>query len=102
MGSVAYTVTAILPDETTRRAYLAWLEDGHVDAVIAAGAHSATIVSVETPTQPLTVHTRYIFGTREGLEEYLERHAPALRADGLRRFGPETGVRFEREIGLII
>ncbi len=102
MPSIAYTVTATFPDERTRREYLAWLEDGHVDAVIAAGAHSAAIVTVESPADPPTVHTRYIFATREALETYLEHHAPALREDGLRRFGPETGVRFAREIGRVI
>lgn len=102
MASIAYTVIAVLPDEATRRAYLAWLEDGHVDAVIAAGAHSATIVAVEDPADPIKVETRYVFSTRETLGDYLRDQAPALREEGLRLFGPKTGVLFRREIGLEI
>jgi hypothetical protein len=102
MAAIAYTVTATLPDEQRRAEYIGWLEDGHVDAVIAAGARSAMIVSVEEPVEPPRVHTRYIFSTREALEQYLRLHAPALREEGLRRFGPETGVRFAREVGRVI
>ncbi|HZW09123.1 MAG TPA: DUF4286 family protein [Phycisphaerales bacterium] len=102
MAAIAYTVTATLPDEGRRAEYITWLQDGHVDAVIAAGARSAMIVSVEEPREPPRVHARYIFPTREALELYLEQHAPALREEGLRRFGPETGVEFRREVGRVI
>lgn len=102
MGSIAYTVTATLPNEASRTAYIEWLENGHVDAVLEAGADAAMIVSVDEPAQPIRVQTRYVFATRETLEHYLAHHAPALRADGLRRFGPETGVTFSREIGRVI
>lgn len=99
MGSVVYTVTAILPDEALREAYIAWLKGGHVEAVIDAGADSALIVRVEEPADPIVVRTRYFFMSRGILDRYLADHAPGLRAEGLRRFGPETGVRFSREIG---
>lgn len=101
-NAVAYTVVAILPDEATRGEYLEWLEDGHVDAVIKAGAHSAMIVRVVEPADPLRVEARYVFANRAMLDTYLAQHAPELRAEGLRRFPPSRGVRFERSIGVVV
>lgn len=97
---ILYTVTATLPDEPTAAEYVAWLEDGHVDEVIAAGAHSGMIVRLEG--SPIRVQTQYVFSTRETFDRYVQREAPALRAEGLKRFPPERGIAFSREIGEII
>ncbi|HVZ93665.1 MAG TPA: DUF4286 family protein [Phycisphaerales bacterium] len=106
MSAVAYTVTAILPEETIAERYIAWLEDGHVDAVIAGGAHSATIVRLDRePSDPPgveRVEVRYIFPTRAVFEKYVEVYAPALRSEGIKLFGPDSGVRFERRTGTIV
>jgi hypothetical protein len=101
MSAIAYTVIATLPDEETARAYVAWLEDGHVDAVIEGGAESGMIVRIQEPASPIQVESRYVFATREAFEGYVEGAAPALREEGLARFGPERGVRFERRIGVV-
>ncbi len=93
-------VQATLPDEATAREYVAWLEDGHVDQVVGHGAHSAMIVRLEG--DPPRVETHYVFGTREMYEQYVSKHAAALRADGLKRFPPERGVKFERRLGEIV
>ncbi len=97
---ILYTVTATLPDEPTAAEYIAWLEDGHVDQVVAAGAHSGMIVRLEGA--PARVQTQYVFSTRETFDRYVQRDAPALRADGLKRFPPERGIVFSREIGEIL
>lgn len=102
MGAIAYSVIASLPDEATAREYLAWLEDGHVDQVVQHGAHAAMIVRVLEPASPLQVETRYIFANRQAFDRYVADVAPALRADGLKRFPPERGVRFERRLGEIV
>ena len=108
MTRIAYTVTATLPDDSTAREYIAWLEDGHVDAVVAAGADSAMIVRLDPPVLQalppgsVEVETRYVFSTRDLFDRYIEHAAPALRADGLRRFGPERGIRYERRTGVIL
>lgn len=102
MSAIAYTVIATLPDEETARAYIAWLEDGHVDAVVEGGARSGMIVRVEEPASPIQVESRYVFATREAFGRYVEHTAPALREDGLARFGPDRGVQFERRIGTIV
>jgi len=117
MTRIFYAVTATLPDEQTAREYLAWLEDGHVDAVIDAGAHSGMIVRLDPdppemfPDSPSDtppgnprprVETQYVFATRERFDRYVQRDAPALRADGLKRFPPERGIVFARRTGVIV
>lgn len=101
---IAYTVIADFPDEATRDEYVAWLEDGHVDAVIAAGAHSAMIVRMDrpSPADPIRVEVRYVFSTRELFENYVNEHAAGLRAEGLKRFPPERGITFRRTTGKIV
>ncbi len=102
--AIAYTVSAAFPDEALREEYIAWLEDGHVDAVIAGGAHSAAIVRLdrERPSEPIAVEVRYVFSTREVLEKYVEEFAPGLRAEGLKRFPAERGIVFRRAVGEIL
>lgn len=101
--SIAYTVTATFPDEATRDEYIAWLEDGHIDQVIRNGAHSAMIVVLDHAVgDPIVVEVRYIFPTREVFDRYIAEFAPALRADGLKRFPPERGIEFHRNTGSIL
>jgi hypothetical protein len=101
MPTIAYTVTATFPDQATMDEYIAWLQDGHVDQVIACGAHSVMIVRLDRPaaTDPHRVEARYLFSTRSGLDHYIKDHAPLLRAQGLARFPPERGISFARTTG---
>lgn len=103
MAKVCYCVIATLPNEPTAAEYIAWLEDGHVDQVIAGGAHTGMIVRLEPEADGRPrVMTQYIFSTRQTFDQYVERHAPALRADGLKRFSPERGIAFARLSGDIL
>lgn len=102
MTAIAYSVTATLPDQDLAREYITWLEDGHVDEVIKHGAHSAMIVRISDPASPIQVETRYIFANREVFDRYISHAAPGLRAEGLRRFPPDRGIRFERRIGEVL
>ncbi len=103
MTRICYMVVATLPSDEARDRYVSWLEDGHVDQVIAGGAHTAMIVKLEPdPAGRPRVMTQYIFSTRELFDRYVAEHAPALRAEGLRLFGPQTGVSMHREIGEIV
>ncbi len=103
MTSICYMVTATLPSEAMAKEYVAWLEDGHVDQVIGGGAHSAMIVRLDPDASGLPrVMTQYIFASRHAYDEYVLKLAPVLRADGLKRFGPERGVRFDRAIGEVV
>jgi len=101
---VLYAVQATLPSKELADEYVEWLRDGHVDAVIAGGAHSAMVVWLDPDdsSQQIRVEVQYVFASRVALEGYLKRHAPILRAEGLKRFGPERGVRFDRRVGEIL
>lgn len=100
MARVAYTVTATLPDAPTRDSYEGWLLSGHVQQVLAGGATRAEVVRLIEP--PLQVQSRYEFASEGEYEGYLRDHAPALRAEGIARFGGVPGVSFRREVGTIL
>lgn len=108
MAKVLYAVVATLPDAAVAEEYIHWLEDGHIDQVIKGGAHSGMIVRLERgagdglPPEAVQVMTQYVFSTRELFDHYVVEAAPALRADGLKRFGPERGVRMQRMVGEIL
>ncbi|MBL8763711.1 MAG: DUF4286 family protein [Phycisphaerae bacterium] len=104
MTRIAYTVVARLPSLAIRDEYCHWLESGHIDHVLRHGAHSAMIVRLEGQTGEAAqfVEVRYIFPTRQVFDEYLRAHAPALRAEGVRLFGPARGVTFSRTVGEIV
>lgn len=108
MTRICYMVVATLPSRQIADEYVTWLEDGHVDAVIDAGAHSAMIVRLERepgdslPGEAAQVMTQYVFSTSEVFERYVATHAPNLRAEGLKLFGADRGVTMKRSIGRIV
>ncbi len=108
MTRIAYTVTATLPDSQTASEYIRWLQEGHTDAVIAGGAESAAIILLDPEPAdgaapgPVQVEVRYVFPSRDALDRYIQQYAPALRADGLKRFGSRPGVSFSRRTGAFV
>ena len=102
---VTYTVTATLPNAALAVEFIHWLANGHLAAVITGGAQSAQVVRHDpadgSDGEPTIVEVRYLFASRPALETYLSRYAPALRAEGLQRFGPGTGIVFHRTIGVL-
>ncbi len=99
VGTITYTVTTTLPDEATRARFIRWLLEDHIAKICAKGALSGTVLRLSDPALPLRTETRYLFPNPESLQTYLSRHAPALRAEGLAAFPPESGVRFDRVVG---
>ncbi|MEO0716772.1 MAG: DUF4286 family protein [Planctomycetota bacterium] len=102
MARIAYIVTATLPDEATAERYVQWLRRGHLDAVIRSGADRGSISRLIEPAEPIRVQTRYTFPTRYMYDRYLQMYAPALREEGMKLFGPESGASFERVIAEIL
>ena len=100
MPKILYTVRATLPTVQWRGRFLSWLVPDHVLAVKAGGAETVRVVLPDRAGEsaPATVETQYVFPSRKGFEIYLRDHAPALRADGLRHFPPETGISYERQV----
>ena len=100
--AIAYTVVASLPSRELREQYIGWLTGGHTAEVIKGGADSAVVLRVDHEESGAWVaEARYTFASRAALETYLRDYAPGLRADGLRRFGPDSGVTFRRSVGEI-
>jgi len=101
--SVLYAVTAWVLSEAMRDEYVAWLRDGHVQAVMAGGASSARIVALEAPEpgKVAGVETQYVFASADALARYVRDVAPGLRAEGVTKFAAR-GVRFERRVGEVV
>lgn len=106
MPPIAYTVVAHCPSADLAAEYLAWLAPGHTDLVLRAGASEARVVRLDHPDHPhapgRSIETHYIFPDRGAFDRYLAESAPALRADGLARFPPALGIRFERRSGEVV
>lgn len=104
MHPIAYTVTIRVPDRPTLDELVEWLRRSHIDGVLMGGAEAAQMVlhDGEQVEEGLVLEVRYMFPSREVFDTYLQKHAPALRADGLAKFGPDRGVSMERSVGEII
>jgi hypothetical protein len=111
MPSILYTVRATCRDVPQRGRFLAWLAPNHLLQVKAGGATTVRVVLPDRggendraspePVERAVVETQYVFPSRKAFDTYLRDHAPALRADGLKHFPPESGVTFERQVAEI-
>ncbi len=103
MAKILYTVRAILPSEQWKSRFLAWLVPDHALAVKAGGAEAVRVVLPDraSDTAPAIVETHYIFPSRKAFDTYVQIHAPALRADNVKNFPPEAGIKMERQIAEI-
>lgn len=103
MPEILYTVRATCKDVQQRGRFLSWLTPDHVLAVKAGGATAVRIVLPEREGEsaPAVVETQYVFPSRKAFDAYLRDHAPALRADAMKHFPPESGVTFARQVAEI-
>lgn len=103
MPEILYTVRTTCPSLQVRGRYLSWLMPDHVLAVKTAGAHGVRIVLPDraSETAPAVVEVQYVFPSRKAFDTYVRDHAPALRADGLKRFPAEAGLTYERQVAEI-
>lgn len=100
--SLIYMVTATFSDASLKDEYLTWLTDGHVQAVIAGGAREGSVEVLDGGEDtPLRIRSRYVFADEAAFAHYETEVAPALRADGVGRFGGERGVTYSRETARI-
>ena len=98
---IAYTVVAHFADAAVAEEWITWLRDGHVAEVLAGGAVSAHVITMDAAagSKEVRCEVRYHFADRESFAAYERNHAPRLRAEGLSRFPSERGVRYERTLG---
>lgn len=103
MPKILYTVRVTCRDAPQRGRFLAWLTPGHVMEVMKGGATAVRIVlpDRENGSAPAVVETQYAFPSRKAFDAYIRDQAPALRADGLKHFPPESGVTFTRQVAEI-
>jgi len=103
MPALLYTVRVTCKDLHQRGRYLSWLTPNHVAEVMKGGATSVRIVlpDREGDAAPAVIETQYVFPSRKAFDTYVRDHAPALRADGLKHFPPESGVSFTRQLAEI-
>ena len=99
MSEIAYTVAVTFADAGMAEAWLNWLREGHVAEVLAGGASSAIVVALDAPAHSYEV--RYRFPSREAFEHYEREYSPRLRAEGLRLFPLDKGVRYSRTLGAV-
>lgn len=105
MTQIAYTVIATISYKSKAEEWLDWLKNGHIDDVIKGGAESAEIVRLDHETEgqaDTTYEIRYKFKDRGIFEEYIEKHAPALRQEGYEKFPSTDGFKYHRTTAEII
>ena len=103
MPTILYTVRANCPNVQTRGRFLAWLSPNHLIEVMKGGATGARLVLPDraNDTAPAVVETQYVFPSRKVFDDYVRLHAPALRADGLKHFPPDSGITYARQVAEI-
>ncbi len=99
-GPIVYTVAVTFADALLVPSWLRWLRERHIADVLRGGAVEAQLVAFDEPAHAYEV--RYRFPTREAFDRYLREHAPRLRAEGLRLFPMEQGVRYSRSVGVVM
>lgn len=103
---IAYTVTAYFTNASVAQEWVDWLRNGHLAEVLAGGAIRAEVVRMDAAlgtsgTPEVRCEARYHFADHDSFATYERDIAPGLRADGLKRFPPERGIRYERTVGTI-
>lgn len=96
-----YTVRAAFDDPALAESWVAWLRDGHVAEVLAAGALRAVIVRLDDDGDGVRYAVRYTFPSAVAFAAYERDHAPRLRAEGAGRFPPSV-AHYSRSNGRVI
>eukprot|EP01138_Halocafeteria_seosinensis_P014393 gb/GECG01014694.1/.p1 GENE.gb/GECG01014694.1/~~gb/GECG01014694.1/.p1 ORF type:complete len:245 (+),score=26.97 gb/GECG01014694.1/:1-735(+) len=110
---VRYTVSAIHRPSASSSSrdsadvFIDWLRNGHAQDVIASGASWAEVVELQQEQEEeesVVVQARYGFPSMERFDEYVTHYAPKLKAEGLAKFGPDSGrkVEFNRFSGQLM
>jgi hypothetical protein len=98
---IAYTVRCTFKSEAVADEWIQWLRREHLAQVCAAGALDAEVIRFDADNR-VVCEVRYHFASREAFAAYERDHAPRLRAEGLKGFPPERGLRYERSIGEVV
>lgn len=97
---IIYNVTINI-DDSVHEEWLEWMMEEHIPQVMETGKFfKAKIVKVLVVEETgSTYSVQYFADSKEKLAEYYKDHAPALREEGLKRFGDKMlAFRTELEI----
>lgn len=95
-----YTVACEFDKVEVAQQWIDWLEREHLADVCKSGALSAAIIRLDG--EAIAYQVQYRFPSRAAFEVYERDHAPRLRAEGLKHFPLELGLRYTRTTGEII
>ena len=93
-----YIVRCTFENGAVAERWLRWLVDEHFADVCAAGAMDAEAIRLDS-LDSIVCEARYHFMDRASFEKYERHDAPRLRAEGLRKFPLELGLKYERFTG---
>jgi hypothetical protein len=103
MPAVKYVVTSTMKSHDVVEEFVSWLTGGHVQALLAAGASSATIAHIDSEIGgTFIVEVEYIFPSRESLESYFAGPAIPLRQEGKELFVDTGKCVLSRRIGDVV
>lgn len=86
-----YEVTIELENVEIEQNYLSWLKTHLQEILTLDGFIEARLYRVASSPKPAwTVH--YTVETRAKLDAYIQNHAPAMRAEGVSRFGNQVSL----------
>jgi len=101
--TIAYIVTADFTDVAVAGEWVAWLKEGHLQAVLDGGATSVSVSRLEPDAAtPLRFEVRYRFPSMQDFSRYEKEFAPRLRADVEQRFPRDRGVTLSRRLAEIL
>jgi hypothetical protein len=102
----SYVVRATLTSREAMEEFSAWLRDGHIADVCAAGAMDGHVVALDPldgqSADEHVLEARYRFESRAAFIAYVRDHAPRLREEGLKVAARVGGVTFARTCGEIV
>lgn len=99
---IAYTVSCTFNDKAVAEEWIAWLREEHLAEVCAAAPGILDAEVIRCDGTPVRCEVRYHFASRQAFALYEKNHAPRLRAEGLKRFPPERGLKYERTLGEVV
>ncbi|RIK69211.1 MAG: hypothetical protein DCC65_00230 [Planctomycetota bacterium] len=94
-----YEVEATFADHTVAERWVRWMLDEHITEVCRCGATMGRLIRIDG--EKVRYVAQYEFASPGQLENYLQHHAPRLRAEGASRFPLEL-VSYSRRTGIIL
>lgn len=93
---VLYRVRCAFDDPAVAQRWADWLHAEHFADLMAVGARRCEVYRLDG--EGCALEAQYLFDDRAALDAYVRDHADRLRAEGLRHFPLDFGLRYERDV----